>query len=115
MAVFAKSLSSYYRQCATATINFVAGEYCARIATEDGWYIEPPSSSFLPELIRQIRLWAGNDYDVAVIEDFDNAGLSPRGMQRASKAKNPRQTVREMQRRDDAEARARRVKGVQNG
>jgi hypothetical protein len=77
MAVVARPLHSYFRQSAMATINFIADEFTTRIETDDGWYIEPPPTLSLMEAVRQIRLWAGDQYDVAVIEDLDNSKLTP--------------------------------------
>jgi len=82
MPVTARPLYSYFRQSATATINFIGDEFTTRIETDDGWYIEPPPTLSLMEAVRNVRLWAGEQYDVAVIEDLDNSELTPVPMSR---------------------------------
>lgn len=90
----ARPLNFYFKQTATATINLIADEYVTRIDTDDGWYLEPPATESLMEALRQIKLWAGDDYEVAVIEDFKNASISPRGIHKSeNRKKRPRDVV----------------------
>ena len=112
--IAARTLSSYFKLSATATINFVADEFTTRIETSDGWYIEPPPALSLMDAVRSIRLWAGDQYEVAVIEDLENELLSPVPMKRReSRREDPRKVVEQARRAeapDKASDAARRIR-----
>jgi hypothetical protein len=118
MAVVARPLSHYFKHSATAVINFIADEFVTRIETDDGWYVEPPPTGSLMEAVRQIRLWAGSEYEVAVIEDLDNSEMTPvsRNKRERFGRENPRISVQQaaktaaagIDQREDAVRRIRR-------
>jgi len=97
MAVRARSLDSYFKTAATATINLIGDDYVTRIETDDGWYVEPPPANSLMEAIRQIKCWAGTQFDVAVIEDLENTELAPVPVSRREhgRGRRPKDVVRQ--------------------
>lgn len=70
------SLSAYFTEGATAVINKLGDQFIARIDTDSGWYLETPSFESLMETLHAVRVWAGDQYRVSVVEDFDNTELS---------------------------------------
>jgi hypothetical protein len=78
-------LSSYFIEKATAVVNMLGDQFVTRIETDSGWYVEPPPADSLMEAIREIRMWAGDKYQVSVIEDLNNTELSRVAISRREK------------------------------
>jgi len=70
---------SAFKSRATAYVNFIAGQYWVRIRTDADWYVEPPPSDSLMEAIHHVKVWAGNQYEVDVVTDLQNASLKKVG------------------------------------